>query len=107
MKMSMKRFVWGVVAVGVIGGLASVGGFVVGLRWPLEGLEERLGLRTHRFAVDWRPLARTELPRYENLRLQIGDTLYLFGGFHRIRPGTFEPDATARVLPPEIAPDKT
>lgn len=74
--------------------LAAAVGFVVGRRWPLEGLEQRLGLRETPppEPVGWIEFATTDLPRYEVVKGTAGPMLYLFGGFHS--PETL---ATSRV----------
>ena len=83
----------------VVGALGVGAGFVVGLRWPLEALEIRLGLRPGPAAeTGWTARASTDLPRYEPLRAQVGDTLYVLGGFH-----SRETLASARVEALDLA----
>ncbi|MEO5799590.1 MAG: kelch repeat-containing protein [Gemmatimonadales bacterium] len=67
--------------IGVVLLLGSAGGFVVGRRWPLARLER---LRVKLFGKPpegWSVAARTDLDRYEVMRLLHGSSLFLFSGF--------------------------
>lgn len=89
---SARRLVLFAAGVAVIFLLGSAAGFNLGRRWPLARLER---LRTKLFReppLGWTIAARSDLPRYELLRVVHGTSLYLFSGFY-----TDDPRATARV----------
>lgn len=74
------------------GSMGGTAGFVVGLRWPIETVEQWLGIERNPARRGWAVFAETDLPRYEMIKVQIDSALYLFGGFH-----TSETRATNRV----------
>ncbi|MES2124357.1 MAG: kelch repeat-containing protein [Gemmatimonadota bacterium] len=67
-------------------------GFVTGRRWPITRLEH---LKVRLFGEsygEWRVAAKSDLNRYEVMKVVRGDSMYLFSGFF-----TDEQKATARV----------
>ena len=46
-------------------------------RWPLEGLEARLGFNLN----GWAPSSAIPVPRYESMVARMGSDLYVFGGY--------------------------
>ncbi|MES2304699.1 MAG: kelch repeat-containing protein [Gemmatimonadota bacterium] len=72
--------------------LGSAAGFVVGRRWPLARLERARARFFGKPPEGWSIVARTDLNRYEVMRLQHGSSLFLFSGFY-----TDDQKVTARV----------
>lgn len=88
----MRRFLLVVAGLGVVLLLGSAGGFAVGRRWPLARVE-RLRVKLFGAPIEgWSVAARTDLNRYEVMRVVHGSSLYLFSGFF-----TDDPKVTARV----------
>ncbi|NNF39531.1 MAG: hypothetical protein HKN71_12740 [Gemmatimonadetes bacterium] len=60
----------------------AVAGFIAGNRWPLQAVGDLF--RSSDAATSespWTPYVTTDLPRYENLAIASGDSLFLLGGF--------------------------
>ena len=71
----------------VIGAVLVAGaGAVVGRRWPIERLERLFRGAREPATPGWTVVARTDLPRYEMLRVLVGRQLFLFGGFRNAQP---------------------
>ncbi len=72
------------IVLGVAAATAVVG-FVLGARWPFETVTGAFGSDRDE-GSSWSPYVRTDLPRYENLSIARGDSLFLLGGFIALDP---------------------
>ncbi len=85
--------VWAALALIAGGALVSSGaGFIVGRKWPINALERLLARKRDPVTPGWTMFTRTDLPRYEMIRVQVDSQLFVFGGF-----STNKTEATARV----------
>jgi N-acetylneuraminic acid mutarotase len=72
--------------------IASGAGFIVGRKWPIDSLERLFAGKRDPVTSGWTIFARTDLPRYEMIRVKVDRQLFVFGGF-----STNKTEATARV----------
>ena len=82
-------------ALGLLAGgalIATGAGFVVGRKWPIETLERLMTRPRDPVVPGWTLFTRTDLPRYEMIRVQADRQLFVFGGF-----STNKTEATSRV----------
>ena len=65
--------------VGMVGAVGAAGGFTIGVRWPIETIEEWFAGPPSE--MGWSDLTESDLPRYEMVKTRIGEDLILMGGF--------------------------